>query len=349
MQRPWMPIVLAAVLNASVGAIGAEAQTVMVRNVPPGTPVEVVFNTANAGSGAADASGVATVPASMKDAINKLEIDANVSVDICAAKRRVVIVEVGAPAAPVEPGCDRRPISGLYWVRPVNTLVVNLGGASPTLLLIKGKYGIPEENADGTTPERSRMQSWRQSPKGLVVSGASGLSKYSDQAAIACGNATPCQGGGGEIAYSAGATLWITRYLGVEGAYVKPKTTDISGGDAFTFKNSLDADVWTLAGLIAGPIGPVRIYGKFGADYHQATSTTVETIGGVSQTLAFRTKGIGWLYGAGMEWWITSRVGVFGEAGIVRIQGDAEGSGEARIDDRLRSVLAGVRVHVGRK
>jgi hypothetical protein len=351
MQRPWMPIVLAAVLSGTAGVIGADAQTVVVRNAPPNIPVEVFFNAASAGAGTTDASGVATIPANMKEAIGKIEIDANVSVDVCAQKRRIVIVEVGAPAVPVDAGCDRRPISGLYWVRPVNTIVVNFAGAAPSVLLIKGRYGIPVQNADGTTPEEASGHSWRQSPTGLVVTGAVGLSKYRDQATVACGNVTPCSGDETKFAYSFGGIYWIKRFLGIEGTYMKPGNLEFkggSGGSSFTFTSTLDADVWTLAGLVGGPIGPVRLYGKVGADYAQATSTTTEKISDATQTLAFRTKGFGWVFGGGTEWWMTSRVAVFGEVGMQQIRGDAEAGGEAKISDQLRSVMVGARVHIGR-
>ncbi len=348
MQRPWRPIALALALNASAGAAVAAAQTVTVRNAPPGATIEVVLNAAPAATGTADATGVATLTTRMKELIGKAEIDANVSVDVCEGKRRVLIVEVGAPTVPVEAGCDRRQVSGLYWVRPVNTVVVNLAGVVPTLLLIKGAYGIPVTAPDGTTPAEEGIRSWRPSPKGPVLSGSAGLSKFRDALLIACGTASPCSGDDSGFSYSGGATWWITRYLGVEGTYVKPKNMKASGGDTFTFNSTLDADVWTLAGVGGAPIGPVRLYGKAGVNYHQATSTTDETIDNVTQTIAFRTTGYGWLFGGGGEGWITSRVAIFGEFNLVKLKGPAESGGEAFIDDRLRLFMGGIRLHVGR-
>jgi hypothetical protein len=92
----------------------------------------------------------------------------------------------------------------------------------------------------------------------------------------------------------------------------------------------------------------VRLYGKGGLNYHQATSTTVQTIDNVSQTIAFRTKGYGWLFGGGLEGWVTSRVALFGEFDLANLKGDAEGGGEAFIDDRLRLFMGGIRLHIGR-
>ena len=348
MQRPWRPIVLAVALNAGAGAAVAAAQTVMVRNAPPGATVEVVLNAKTAATGTANDTGVATLTTSMKDLIGKTEIDANVYVDVCDGKRRVLIVEVGAPTVPVEAGCDRRQISGLYWVRPVNTVAVNLAGTTPTLLLIKGSYGVPVTAPDGTTPAEEAPRSWRQSPKGPVLSGSAGLSKFRDALLIACGSVSPCSGDDSGLSYSGGATFWITRFLGVEGTYVKPKNMKASGGDTFTFNSTLDADVWTIAGVVGAPIGPVRLYGKAGANYHQATSTTDETIDNVTQTIAFRTTGYGWLFGGGGEGWITSRVAIFGEFNLARLKGPAESGGEAFIDERLRLFMGGIRLHVGR-
>jgi hypothetical protein len=233
-------------------------------------------------------------------------------------------------------------------VRPVNTVVVNLAGVAPTLLLIKGSYGIPVAAADGTTPAEGGPRSWRPSPKGPVLSGSAGLSKFRDALLIACGSESPCSGDDSGLSYSGGATYWITRFLGVEATYVKPKNMTAEGGDTFAFDSTLDADVWTLAGVVGAPIGPVRLYGKGGVNYHQATSTTVETIDNVSQTIAFRTKGYGWLFGGGGEGWITSRVAIFGEFNLANLKGDAEGGGEAFIDERLRLFMGGIRLHIGR-
>lgn len=349
MQRPWMAIVLAAALNGGAGAAIAAAQTVTVINAPPGAAVEVGLNGATVATGTADPAGAATLNAKMKDAIGKTEIDANVFVDLCENRRRVLIVEVGATSAAPEAGCERRQISGLYWVRPVNTVVVNLAGIVPTLLLIKGSYGIPAPGADGTTAtSESHPRAWTQVPKGLVLSGSGGLSKFSDAVGVACGNLSPCTGHDSGLASSAGAAYWITRFFGVDAMYVKPKTVKAQGGDVFTFTSTLDPDVWSLAGLVGGPVGPVRLYGKGGLDYHQATSTTVETVNSASQTLAFRTKGFGWLFGGGGEAWLTSHVALFAELDVARIKGDAEGGGEALTDDHLRLLTGGVRIHLGR-
>ncbi len=347
MQRPWRPMLLAAALHVSAGAGMAAAQTVILRNAPPGVEVEVVLNAATVGTAKADNAGVAIVPAPMKEAIGKSEIDANVFVDVCETSRRVLIVEVGAATVPPADGCARRQISGLYWIRPVNTVVVNLAGVEPTLLLIRGEYEVPVPGPDGTIDEDgARFR--RLAPTGVVLSGGVGLSKLSEALEVACGSATPCSGDDSGLAYTGAVTYWITRFLGVEGSYVKPSSMTAEGGSTFTFDSTLEADLWTVAAVIGAPIGPVRLYGKAGANYHQATSTTAQTINTVTQTFAFNTQGWGWLFGGGLEGWVTPRVAIFGEAGLAKMNGDAEGGGEAFIDERLRLLVGGIRVHIGR-
>ena len=346
MQRPWRAVALATAGCVIAAAGTAAAQTVVVRNAPPASAVEVVLNASTVATGAADAAGVATLPVKMKESIGKVEIDANVFLDVCESVRRVLIVEIGGAIAPPGEGCDRRQISGLYWVRPVNTIVVNLAGTAPSLLLVKGSYGVPPPGTAETGAEAG-PRTWSPLPRGLVLGGGAGFSSIRDAKAVACGTVVPCAGSGSGLAFSGGATYWITRYVGVEGMYVKPKQVTARGGDGFTFDSTLDTDVWGLSGVVGVPAGPVRFFGKGGMNYHQATAATSQTIGSATQTFGYRTKGFGWMFGGGLEGWVSSRVAMFGEAGFAKIQGDAEGSGEELIDDRLRVVVAGIRIHIG--
>ena len=54
MIKGWRPLGLAAVVSLTIGAGVAAAQTVIVTNAAPGSNVDVVLNTAVAGSAAAD-------------------------------------------------------------------------------------------------------------------------------------------------------------------------------------------------------------------------------------------------------------------------------------------------------
>ena len=120
MFRSWELPVLAALVNVCLGAGVAAAQTVIVRKAPPGTRVEVAVNA----SANVDQAGDAKLPIDLPAAAGKPEIDANVFVDFCDTTRRVVIVERERLPPPADPSCTRRQISGVFWVRRVNTLVM---------------------------------------------------------------------------------------------------------------------------------------------------------------------------------------------------------------------------------
>jgi hypothetical protein len=335
MVNAWRPLIAAAALSVTLGAGTSEAQTVMVRNAPAGEAIEVALNATNVGSGSADAQGIATLPLDLSAHGNKTEIDANVFVDACDKRHRIIVVERGQPIAIQEAGCDRREVSGLFWVRRVNTLVIDVGAPNPTLMLVKGAYR--------TGPAHT----WAGPPEGLVAFGGAGLAKFSDVAVSACGNVTPCTSDDSGLAYTVGATYWITKFLGAEASYIRPpKATVGSTTDTLTFTNSLDAHVFTLSGKIAFPAGPVRLYGNVGTNYHRATSVTSETFGGATQTLQFKTNGWSWMWAGGGEVWLGSAFALYGEFGFARLRASSvEGSGV--IDDHLRFMLFGGRVRIG--
>jgi hypothetical protein len=335
MVNPWRPLIAAAALSVTLGAGTSAAQTVMIRNVPAGETIEVAFNAANVATATADAEGVATLPLDLSAHGNKTEIDANVFVDACDKRHRIVVVERGQPIAAQDAGCDRREIPGLYWVRPVNTIVVDVGGPNPTLMLVKGKYsGGP-------------VHAWPAPPTGLVVFGGAGLSKFGDLAIGACGNVTPCDVNDSGLAYTAGVTYWITKFLGAEGSYIRPpKATVSSTTGTFTFNQSLDAHIFTVAGKIGIPAGPVRLYGTVGTNYHRATSLTAETIGGTAQIFQFKTRGWSWMWNGGSEFWLGSSFALYGEFGFSRLR-NASIEGTGVLDDHVRSMLFGAKVRIG--
>jgi outer membrane protein with beta-barrel domain len=321
---------------------------VMVRNAPAGAPVELAFDAATVATGAADAEGQATLALNLSS-LGKTEVDASIFVDICDKTRRVLVVERGrTPPAPAA-GCDRREIPGVYWVRPINTVVVDVGGFIPKVLLIKGSYEPPRPRE--TTPEGTEVPTpKRPSPTGLVLSGGFGIAKFRDARLLACGNIATCGGHDSKFGYTGGITYWFTRYLAAEATYIKPSKMTASGsGDTFNFTSALSADVFTIVGKLAAPFGPVRIYGQAGTNYHQAVSTSAETIDGATQSFELRTHGWSWVYGGGGEGWITKRVAIFGEFNLARIKGVDERGGEGQIDDRLRTLMGGVRVRLGRR
>ena len=337
-------LALAAAGLVTCGVGTAAAQRVMVRHAPAGAPVEIVVNGTAAGTGTVGEDGDVTVPFTLPEKDGKAEMDANVFVDVCAQVRRVHIVDQTRTAPGPAEGCERRDISGLFWVRRVNTIVIDLAQANPTLLLINGTYTpprpmTPEEEA-GEAPPHAPL------PKGLVMFAGGGPFSLRDFTTTFCGNVSCSGGGGSALGLHFGATFWLTRNFGIEGSYFNPKTLKVNGGDVFTFNTGMSADVWSVLGKAGVQAGAVRLYGQGGQSYHQATITTNETINSASQKIEFQTKGWNWTYGGGAEVWI-KKVAIYGEFDVTWIKGNDRAGGEAKIDDRARLFLAGIRLHVG--
>jgi hypothetical protein len=318
----------------------------MVRHLPAGTPVEVVVNGTAAGTATVDQSGDVTVPFTVPEKDGRAEMDANVYVDTCDKTRRIVIADVSRPAAPAGEGCDRREISGLYWVRRSNTIVIDLGAANPTLLLIDGSYTPPpdpvpgEESTDGSIPHDPL-------PRGFVMFAGAGLTSFRDVVTLNCGRLQNCAGDASPYAYTFGATYWITRNFGIEGSFLHPQKVKISGGDGFTFETTMNVDIWNIVGKAGVQAGPVRLYGHGGMSYHQATHVTSQTIADASQRVELQTEGWNPVYGGGAEIWVKPRVAIFGQLDFAKVKGKATDDSEFTIDDRARTVIAGIRVHIG--
>jgi hypothetical protein len=174
---------------------------------------------------------------------------------------------------------------------------------------------------------------------------------YRDAAILFCGSA-PCEPKNSGFTYTFGVDVWLTRFVGLEGTYIRPHEVEASGGDGATyaFNTTMESDVWTVAGKVGAQAGVVRIYGKGGLNYHQATTRTDQRIENVPQIIEYRTTGWSWLFGGGMEAWMgqNQRLAIFADAGIMRIKGGAEGGGEAEIDDRLKYVTVGVKLRLSR-
>jgi opacity protein-like surface antigen len=341
MTRLGRLLAIAAALHVTAGAATAAAQTVMVRHAPPGITVEVLLNDTVVATGTTNPEGDVSLEFKMPE---PGEMDANVFVDVCEKSRRVSVVERNKRPAPPPAGCERREVSGVYWVRRVNTLVVDVAPAQPSMLLVKGSYTPPKPTVEGEEPVTER----RQAPIGLSLFGGGGLSKFRDQFLIACGNATPCDGHDGGLGYSFGATFWLTRWLGAEGSYLKPRAVKAHGGDTFAFDSNFDVDLFTVAAKVAIPAGPARIYGLVGTNFHQSTLTSTETIDNVTQAFGQKTHGWGYLFGGGTEIWVTPKVALYGELSLAQVKGTAEDKGEGLIDDRLRFIGFGVKVRLSR-
>jgi len=333
-------LTLAAALNLTLGVGVVTAQTLIVRNAPPESTIELVLNVATIGSTKSDAGGLATLAVNLSANVNKTEIDAQIFVDVCDNVRRVLIVERAVQPPSQEGGCARRDMGGIFLVRQISTLVVDMAGPSPTLLLRQGRVSL--------APPRA----WGPPPIGLVLFGGGAFTKVRDTRALACGNVTQCSGEDAGLSYTFGAAYWVTPFLAAEGSYVKPADVTAAGtGDTFRFNSSLDAHVVTVAGKVGVPLGPVRLYGQLGANYHRATFDTTQTMTNVTeggtQTYELETGGWGWMFGGGLEAWVAPRFAIYGEGGRAALKGAAVDDGDGAIDDRLTFILFGARVRIG--
>jgi hypothetical protein len=326
----------AAALNMTTGAGIALGQTVVVRHSPPSETIELMLNAAPVATATADAAGDTILPLDLRtNNAGRLEIDANIFIDACDKLHRVIVVERGQAIAAQQPGCERRDIAGLYSVRRNNTLVVDIGGPNPTMMLIKGSYSLEPQRVWGA-------------PAGLVLFGGGGLTSFRDANLIFCGD-TPSCGKNAGVAYTAGAAVWLKPWLGIEGSYVQPQKPTASGsGSNYNFDSELEVRVATVAGVVAIPIGPVRLFGKGGGNFHYAKATTTNTVNGASQAFELQTQGWGWVGGGGLEVWMSPWIALYAEAGFVGIKGREIGGGPGLLDDRMRYVVLGLRAHIGR-
>ncbi len=349
-MRTLRRLLLLAAACHVVAAGSAGAQTLMLRSAPSGARVEVRLNAAEAGAATTDAEGHATVV--LAPGVSRDEISANLFVDSCDALVRVLIVERGVPAAAPGAGCTRQAIAGVFVVRPVSTLVITIQSPRPRLLLRQGAF-------DPDAPPRV----WEQSPTGFMVFGGGGFSRFSNAGVEACGNVAGCSADRSGLGYTAGVAYWFKPFFGVEGAFIRPVEATAEGGaETYRFTSGLDARVVTVAGLFGIPSGPVRVYAKAGASTARALLTTTQTVDertiavgdetvtipGATQTLQVRTGGWGWQFGGGVEFWPTRFVALYGEAGFIKLKGSDLDEGEGVLDDRLTTLMVGVRVRLGR-
>lgn len=337
----------AAIVLVVLWAGVAHAQTIMVRGAAPGARIEGVVDATPAGSTTANAAGEATIV--IPQTAGKNDAEANVFVDVCADNlRRVLIVERGkAPAAPGE-GCERKEVQGLYWIRRVSTVVVSMSEPTPRVLLRQGSFSFKPPRVFGP-------------PTGLVVFGNGGLSKVADIGLFSCGNVTPCSIRSSGWTGMAGVEYWVKPWLAGEGAYLKPANAKTSAtADTFRFDSVLKSDVFSVAAKIGVPVARVRMYGKVGGSYHDATFETDQTltdrtvtvddvphtIKGGRQTYAMRTQGWGWIFGGGLEVWISPAFALNVEAGRGQLKGQGVDKADGALDDHVNYLMLGARVKV---
>jgi hypothetical protein len=344
-----------------IGAGVAGAQTVVATNAPPGATVELVLNATPAGRATADARGQARFALELPTRVGKPEIDARIYVDVCPEARRIVLAEPAVPEAPATPGCHRREMIGVYVVRRVTTLVVDLTEASPAVRIRQGPP--PREWLQTALELEGPPRPPVFAPRGLVLFGGSDVTVWRNVGSVYCGNVTSCTPNATRPAYTAGLAYWLLPGLAAEAAYVRLTRATVTGSEAnYRFDTRLDAELVTVAAKVGGRIGRVRLFGSAGTNYHRATITTTETIDpytltlddgqttvtveGGTQIFQARTTGWGWLVGGGVDVWLTRQVGVYAEGGRITVKGS--GAGAARTDDWLMFLAAGLRVYPGR-
>jgi hypothetical protein len=358
MTKSSRPFAVAAALLLTLGSGLAAAQTLIARRAPIGSTVELFVNGTKAGSAQADAAGDATIPfklptgAAGKNEEGKNEqIDARVYVDTCGESRRVLVVARDVAPIPPEAGCVRQEVTGIFNVRRITSLVVNVGDPIATVLLRQGSYSL--------NPRGPR----RQAPTGLVIFGGGAFTTYANALEFGCAGVPTCTGDERGLGYTVGADYWITRYLAVEGSYIRPAHLTVAGsGEAFHFDSFFEPHLFTGAGKVGIPVGPVRFYGRGGFNYHRGESGTTQVIDAVSvtvdgvttttpgstQTVEAKTDGWGWLVGGGAEIWVTPAFAFYGEYGGAGVKGSAEVRDQGQIDNRVMILAAGVRIKLGR-
>jgi hypothetical protein len=356
MRALWRPLVVAAALNLTVVAAAA-AQTVIVTKAPPGFSVELVVNSAVAGTATADKTGVATIALTPDARGGKTESDAYVFVEYCDNLRRVILIEPGMQGYPGGQ-CPRREVPGAYVVRQVTTLVVNVSETAPAVLVRQGKApaGWLTDEVD-----RPPAQKPANSPsRGLYGFGAGGISSISGVTAVACGSGE-CSGGTKPATFSAGATFWLKPFLGVEASWLKPTDIRLTGEtNAYEYVSTFQADVLTMVGKLGVPVSYVRPYGFGGATWSRAHWTTTETISeqtytiddaevlfpGGTQTLHLYTQGWSWVAGGGIEVAVGKRGLIFGEGGWAGVSGEDRQAGEGKTSQRIFYFIGGVRIRI---
>ena len=350
MSKSWRLLALVAALNMGAARVAA-AQTVLMRGPAAGDTIEVVINGTKAATSSAVGEGLTSIPIKLPaNQANRAEMDAHVFVDTCAKRHVVHIVERNQQPPAREDGCERREISGVFWVRQRSTLVIDVSNPIPTLLLRQGEYD-PRAAARG-----------RESPLGLILFAGGGWGFFHPLLGEACGDVGACEGNEGGLAWTAGADFWLTRFLAVEGAYVKPRKASFDGaGQNFRFSYFMDTELFTASGKVGIPAGPVRLYGRAGGGFHRATRAVVQTndplnfndpdgnpvnVPGGVQTLEVETEGWAYLFGGGLEGWVSPRFALFGDATYFKLKGSATSGTDIPMDGRVFTVVGGIRLKV---
>jgi hypothetical protein len=356
----WQPLAIVVAVSLTIGAGITSAQTVIVKGVPGGAPTELVMNGTAVASAAANAEGLATLTVPQSGTAVPAQTEEHLFVDRCGELFRILMVEGALAPAASAGACARQPVQGYFIVRRVTTFVIDVSGNTPLLWLTQGR--APESwLAPGPIP--ASVGSTLGSQTGLVVFGNAGLALFSGLSSVACGTVTDCTSDTKQRVYGGGVAYWLSPFFAVEGQYAAPgKATAEGSGTAYRFNTSLDVRMVTLGGLVGGPVGRGRLYGRAGVNRLRAimlTTQTVDdtsvvvgdetqTIPGASQTLELRTAGWGYVFGGGFEVWMSRWMAISGDLNRVQIRGRTEDASQREINNGVWLAQVGVRVRIGR-
>jgi hypothetical protein len=356
MTRSWRPLAGAAAFVLCTSVATADAQTFIVRSAPPGNDVEVVFGTA-VGKGTVNAQGDATVVLTGSPAATQ-EIAAAIHTDTCGTTIRVLLSGRAAEPPPSGPGCQRRIVPGYFVFRPETSVVIDLGPSVPIVRIRQGR--VPD-----TWQRGGPIPIGHTAPRGLVVFGGGGFAGMKETLDQLCGNTSPCDRESTKLNFGGGGAYWLTTWLGAEGMFLKPLAFRATGsGEVYEMEAKADVRFVTAAAIGGWAIGPARFYGRLGGAYHravvettQATFPTVISVDGVTttypastQVFTYDTVGWGLLYGFGVEGGVNDSGAVYADVSFIDVEGkNADQAGERIMKDKLRSLMFGVKIHIGHR
>ena len=279
--------------------------------------------------------------------------------DLCGPTVRILLIGRGAdPPAPTA-ACQRRSVPGFFVFRSGTSIVVDLEPNIPIVRIRQGR--VPDEWL-----MEGPLRTGRTTPRGLVVFGGGGFGQMEDMINATCGNTSPCTRENTKLNFTGGVAYWLTRWLAIEGTFYKLGALEADGtGDRYEMLAEVSPRVATAAAVGGWSIGPVRFYGRAGGAYHrarvevtQATFAETITVDGVittfpasTQTFSYATVGWGRLLGFGVEGWVGDSAALFAEANWMQIRGENsdDNGGERLARDRIRALVAGVKVHIGHR
>ncbi len=356
-------LLMAAALTVTAAAGQATAQTIVVTKAPPGTAVELGLNATTIGTATVDATGIATLNVDLESRGRKPIADVRIFVDVCEKARRVTLIETGWDAPTTAAGCTRHEIFGVYFLQKITTLVVSAGEEAQAVWLKQG----PAPDAwlrDVPVETEEKTGAATLVPKGFLLFGGIGLSKYANASTVSCGAESTCASDDTKISIRFGGEYWIRPWVAISGGYMKPWGATAKGsGTGYRYQTYLTPNVVTITGKVGLPFGRVRLYGESGAVYNWTTRTTSQTMdettitvdglpivvpGGI-QIFELKTDGWSWMWAGGGEFWLTPIVAIWGEFSWVKLVGQASGGGEGSLNESVTSTMGGIRLSLGKK